>query len=146
MNDYHLQVTMTAAQARIIIKALDLYTHMGIGHTEVVAEQIIELCDVAYDEQKKVRNYLMDLKTKVLGHPRNGSHAIASPKVLPIVKTAYDLEKAIQKGVAMAEDYIQHQDSVWHIGDILHLGTEPTPKIAYIRDGHVQPIEAGRAK
>ncbi len=57
---------------------------------------------------------------------------IANANVHKDVKTMYDLEKSIQKGVATAENHGSW--SVWHDGDILHLGDEPVAKVVILED------------
>lgn len=133
---YNLQLNVTPAQARLLIEALDLRVRIGIGQIEAVAEAIGHPTD--YDE---IRNHLFAVK-RILGHPANGSHGIANPQISPTTKTSYDLMKAIQKGVATAEDHASF--SVWHDGDILHLGTEPTARVAIVRGGLCKEVAVAR--
>lgn len=140
-DDYRLQITVSPQQAHLIQKAMDLYTRMGIGQMEAVAEAINETNGTdcyPFAVYNPVREKLIEIKESILHQPRNGNKGITHPDVAAAVKTVYDILKSIQKGIATAEDHGSH--SVWHDGDILHLGTEPTPEVNIIRGEEVTPV------
>lgn len=138
MHDYKLQLNLSANQANLLQKALDLYIRVGIGQLEAVAEVVNELHDVG-DSQNYSRELFVEIKKEILDLPRNGNHGITNDKVSKNTKTSFDLLKAIEKGIATAEEHGGH--SVWHDGDILHLGQEPTPTVVIVRDGVETSVE-----
>lgn len=139
MDDYRLQITVSAVQARIIIAALDVYTRTGIGQLERVTELIDDLFVTDSKKAKLLESTMNGLKQEICGQPTNGSMGISNDKVKPKIKTCYDLLKSFEKGIAVAENIAEH--SVLHDGDILHLGTEPTPEVSIIRGDTVEPVE-----
>lgn len=137
--DYKLQITITATQARLIESALDLYVRLGLGQTDKLAEFLDDLFPGHYELLETI---MEGIKMEVCGCPKNGSLGIANKKVKPEVKTSYDLMKCIEKGIAEAEEHAEY--SIWHDGDLLHLGTEPTPEVKIVQDGEIRPVEVMR--
>lgn len=119
------ELKVTDRQISVLIDALDLYSRIGIGQVEEVAEVLRKLYPdhCKYDDRK----LLADFKMKVFEHGINGSWGVCNEQVHDNCQVAYDIEKVLQK--AIASKYNHHSTSVWHDGPMLHLGSEPIAKI-----------------
>ena len=120
-NKYN--ISLNHQQLRVIERALDLYSRVGIGQFEIVAEAIFCLLT---DRMKDKNNWeitqkFLDSMKVCLGFPVNGSLGITCEEVSDDAKIAYDMEKVIQKKIATVEDHEQY--SVWHRGS-MHLGSQ----------------------
>jgi hypothetical protein len=139
---YQVQITMTSGQARLIRDALELFVALGIGRTEEVSDMLGQLHKLEQNQEDTLKEFMKFIKINYLGCPPKGNWGISNPeKVDPVARTAYDLKKVFEKVIAVAEN---HDMSVWHDGDMLHYGTEPTPEAAFVRDGIPTPVEVMR--
>ena len=139
--NYSLQIVFTSKQAELIEKAIDLYTRLGTGQFEAIVEALKR--EHIYEEDQgyePLKQRLIEIKESVLHMPGNADYAIAGPEVTDDVKILYDLQKSIQKGMAVAECH--RSTSTWNDGDYLHLGSEPTPHISIIRHHRVTNVPA----
>ena len=131
------EVELTHKQLRVIANLLELGTRIGIGQFDEVGRTIEEMHHNNLDKDAWIglywdlRNTLFDpLKKKLLGFDGGASYGIANEKVCNEAKIAYDMMKAMQQVIAKEEDH--SSSSVWHNGDSLHLGSEPTLNIRKI--------------
>ena len=127
------QLTLTMKQLKVVEEALDLYSRVGIGQTEIVKEVLFRFF---YDAKKlvqweKIKCLCDEIKHTLFGFVSGQSYGIAQKEVDDRVKIAYDLDKTIQKQIATDDQHSQM--SVWHHGNILHLGSEPLAKIEKIK-------------
>lgn len=145
-SKYKLEVT--TKQLQIIEEALDQYTRVGIAQLEIVAENIVRFFpDNGLNYWGLRENCFDPIKQKLFGYGSGASHGIGSPKVSDRAKIGYDLQKTIQK--ALAEEEKHHESSVWHHGNILHLGSEPVAKCSPVYNGRLPkcfPDEAPKLK
>jgi hypothetical protein len=143
-GDYRVRVTLTSGQLRLLEAALDLYTRLGIGQTDILPELYdawgLRPCSPR-DPRDPVAVLAMELKKQLLGPEYEGASSlgIANRRVHGLVKSGYDLQKALQFAVALAEG---HRHSTWNSGDFLHLGLEPTPEMVLVRRGGETPVDA----
>ena len=131
MVNYQVKLTMTAAQARIIAKALDMYVRLGIGQTEEAADFLDMVLDVK--DLESLRQTMKAVKVEQLGCPANGSYGIGNEKLADSVHDAYDVKKALEKVIATAETHDRW--SVWHDGNIVKYGKEPHVETSFVKDG-----------
>jgi hypothetical protein len=122
------QITITLPQLRMLERALNILTRVGIGQFDVVGETIElefekklpEECNTYW----KLRDYWFDpMKNSLLGFGIGASYGIGSPEVSDRIKIAYDVQESLQQIIAKLDAH--NEMSVWHNGDILHLGSEP---------------------
>ena len=120
------ELKATDKHIRILIDALELYTRVGTGQVENLADTLNKLYpdNCSYHDDKKL---LAEFKMKVFGYEMNSSMGICHDGVHDDVKISYDLLKVFQKAVATKENHSGM--SVWHDGALLHLGSEPVAKI-----------------
>ena len=90
-------LTMSEEQAQVVVRALDLYTRIGIGQFEEIFR--------VYDPKGELRNHsgasgLMNSIKNIVGHPANGSHGIHHPEVRDEFRAAYDVQQVIRNRIA----------------------------------------------
>jgi len=123
-------LTITHKQLRIMERALDLYIRVGIGQFEALIDSLEYLFPETMKHQSAYilrEQYTDKLKNLIFDFHSGGSYGISNPSISDEAKIAYDMDKVIQKMIAVIEDH--HNGSVWHHGDLLHLGSEPSAKI-----------------
>lgn len=118
---YHLEVN--SEQAHAIIKALDLFSRIGMGQMEEVEHflswhGVLDLRDESTVTKRDEIRSLCDQIKVLLGHPVNGHYGIAQEAVPKACRIAYDLQCVLRQKVAGAEGEGPH--SVWH-HDPMHL-------------------------
>jgi hypothetical protein len=122
------QITVTLPQLRMLERALNILTRIGIGQFDVVGETI----DLEFEKRLPEGNrsywnlrynWFDPMKKVLLGFDGGASYWIGSPEVSDRIKIAYDVQKSIQKVIATVDAH--NEMSVWHNGDLIHLGTEP---------------------
>jgi hypothetical protein len=134
--DYQIKMTVTAEQARVISRALDVYVRLGLGQLGIVAEALDGLHDI--QDLDGLMNALDEAKSRYLGLCEGRSYGIGNRKVDAAAHVAYDLEKGVQKVLATTEKHGTH--SVWHHGNTLKYGSEPLATFSTIVDGVETPI------
>lgn len=94
-------------QARVLIKALDFYSRIGIGQfREIVSNFVFDWCSIfkhkeGYYKAMKLAEAHIDLAKKLLTKmPHNASLGISSPETPETAKVAYDLQQVIRHKVA----------------------------------------------
>jgi len=133
-------VTLTLKQLMVIEESLNLRTRIGIGQFDCIGD-VIENDFSDKNERHHLtlgkywdvrRKYLDPMKQELLGFISGESYGIASPEVSDRAKISYDMQKSFQQVIAKEIDY--QSTSVWHNGDILHLGSEPRISLTKIKD------------
>ena len=97
MNRYTL--TCSAEQAALLVRALDLYSRIGIGQFE----EILNVYDAQHTMEVSLRQdaRLAINEAKALaGHPDSGSYGIHSPEVRDEFRAAFDLQRVIRHRLA----------------------------------------------
>lgn len=122
------QITVTLPQLRFLEKALNIMTRIGIGQFDVVGETIDLEFEKYLPEGNRSYwnlkyNWFDPMKKALLGFDGGASYGICSPEVSDRTKVTYDMQKSIQKVIATVDKH--NEMSVWHDGDLLHLGSEP---------------------
>lgn len=129
------QLTLTMKQLKVVEEALDLYTRVGMGQTEIVKETLFNLFysdfkKITHEQWDKIKQLCDEIKNVLFDFASGQSYGIANKEVNDKAKIAYDLDKTIQKQIAADDNH--RQISVWHHGNILHLGSEILAKIEKI--------------
>jgi hypothetical protein len=87
-------IKVSAKQADIIVRALDLYSRVQMG----------QLKDVAYVATEKLNSELAQelkrLEPLITGLPHNAYHGIFSPQIPQRAKIAWDIQQAIRHKVS----------------------------------------------
>jgi len=101
MSDSETKYTLTLneEQARILIRALDLYSRIGIGQFEEVAQVYDRGLKLDLTTRDRIRAGLNIAKVEA-GHPVNGSYGIHNEKVDDEFRVAYDLQKVVRHRLA----------------------------------------------
>ena len=129
MDKELFQVNYTKKQLRVIEQALNLVTRLGLGQIDCVGEFLdYHNCDKKKDPKFPsywdLRNKYFDpMKKDLFGFESGASYGVGNKEVHDDSHIAYDMQKAIQKVIAIEENH--DSSSVWHNGDILHYGSEP---------------------
>jgi hypothetical protein len=104
--------------ARVIIKALELYTRLSLGQLEYVGEVVAEMHPEphGFDASKMTAHDMISLfrmmKEPIIGIASNGGLGIGHDKQSLNGKLAYEIECTLRREVAKAEKHGDH--SVWH--------------------------------
>lgn len=121
-------VRMSHHQLRVLEQALDIFTRICIGQLHEVAHVVSSYLPKEFKgDMWEMRKELDRLTSAYLGLSPGASFGIPSDKVHDDAKIAYDLEKTFQKHIAVVEDHDRW--SVWHNGNLLHLGSESCAKV-----------------
>lgn len=108
------KIIVNEKQARQISKALDLYTRLGLGQFEEIS-WLIRKGEIPFgnlnhvekeDKMTFVEGIERDLKAAkiTLGHSYNGSYGIFSEEVPVSSKRSYEIQKVIDKTVAVSNN------------------------------------------
>lgn len=103
MKKYKL--TLTEKQAEVVIKALDLYTRMGLGQLERVLE-VAALEGQQWEgptDYETAESAMVTLKKALTGFALNASYGIYSEKVRDTFRVAYDIMQVLRHSVAWAK-------------------------------------------
>jgi hypothetical protein len=133
----HLQ--MTPDQANAVSKALDVYTRIGIGQLDIIAELVrMGVIPVQADsaEPRQAASFdqgdhftnLIDAAKGVLGYPRNGSNGIGHKHVAIEVHRGYEVKKVIDAAVANFRNPTPTFPTVNYDGLLVRYTTDPAPK------------------
>jgi len=125
-----VNLTLTEKQLHIIEDAIDLFIRVGIGQLGIVLEKLEFLFPEQMKEQRSYdlkREFTDKMKEKIFDFAAGANFGISSPHVCDNVKIGYDLQKVIQKHIAVENNHDKY--SVWHDGPMLHLGSEPIAEI-----------------
>lgn len=92
-------LTMSAEQASVIIRALDLYSRIGIGQFEEVARVYETSRDLSFMQEEDLKTCLINAKVAA-GHPKNGSFGIHNIVVSDKFRVAWDLQQVVRHRMA----------------------------------------------
>jgi hypothetical protein len=92
-------LTMSEAQARLVIRALDIFTRIGIGQFEEVLAVYDRALNLDYQKRERLRISLNSAKAEA-GHPANGSYGIHNPEVNDDFRAAFDIQQVIRNRLA----------------------------------------------
>lgn len=92
-------ITVTESQANILVRALDLFSRIGIGQFENVVEVYNHDFRLDAVKQERIRLCLQWAKEEA-GHPANGSYGIHNKAVSNDFRAAYDLQQVIRHRIA----------------------------------------------
>lgn len=115
-NESRFRLTVTEGQARAIVNALDLYTRLGLGQIEELAE-VIRLGTIPLRRDAGagtrqnvdgnritgVEEHLYAIKD-LLGYPSSGSHGIGHPDNHISVTRCYEAGKILLQAIAIARE------------------------------------------
>ena len=99
-------IEVTLDQAKVLVKALDLYTRMGIGQVEEIGSLIrhgVIPREVSMVDHDKIHSAVNLLKDSV-GLPWNGSYGLGHEKVSLSTHRAYEMEKVIDKAISVYQN------------------------------------------
>lgn len=112
------QLTLNSEQVNVLIQALDVFSRIGMGQLEIVAESLRDQYQYSIPRNKlQTIEYCLDAAKQALGHDKNSSFGILSPDTPKCSKIAYDIQCVVRQAVAKTENHGNH--SVWH-GNPLH--------------------------
>lgn len=102
--DTQYVLVLTKEQTRIVNSALDLYSRIGMGQLEIVAEKIQawtwkDKCSDEVGFTSGIRTAINTIKAH-LGHPPNDSYGIFNNAVPADCRTAFDIVQVIRHSVA----------------------------------------------
>lgn len=140
-NDTRFHLTLTDGQAQAVIDALELYTRLGLGQIDYVAELLrfgtlsAFRADASHGEKEiaqpgeinDIEEMLNQIKG-ILGYPRNSSHSIGHPDNHISVTRSYEIKKVLQKVVAEARDPNPTMKGVNYDGLIVRYTKDPAPQ------------------
>jgi hypothetical protein len=92
-------LTMSAKHAEILVRALDLYSRIGIGQFEEVARVYETSEDLTFEQEEDLKACLVNAKVAV-GHPKNGSYGIHNAVVSDKFRAAWDLQQVVRHRMA----------------------------------------------
>jgi len=132
------RVTMNERQAKLVIKALDLYSRLGGGQIEEIErflrDQLVSGKGIASRLSVKklmvLREYIGPIKRHVLALRPGESLGITSGEAADWTRECYDVQRVIQNGVAWAE-MPEGGSQVW-FDDVDRLGSEPLPEFEVV--------------
>jgi hypothetical protein len=94
-------LTLSEEQSKLLTKALDLYSRIGIGQFEEILRVYDPLGSVVPLEARDAARRLLDSVKAVYGHPANGSHGIHNEQVRDEFRAAYDIQQVVRHQLAM---------------------------------------------
>ncbi len=93
-------LNMSEEQAQILVRALDLYSRIGIGQFEEILDVYDPLHKRVPVEARDAARRLLNSVKAVYGHPANGSNGIHSPEVRDEFRAAYDIQQVVRHRLA----------------------------------------------
>ena len=93
-------LTMSEEQAQVAVRALDLYTRIGIGQFEEAFRVYDPLNSELEPDERRGMEILVTEVKRIYGHPMNGSHGIHNDKVRDDFRAAYDIQQVIRNRIA----------------------------------------------
>jgi hypothetical protein len=101
MPKYNL--TLSQKQAEVLVRALDLYSRIGIGQFEEVLDVYDRELKLDYERRERFRVKLNQAKNEA-GHPSNGSYGISSPEVRDEFRVSYDIQQVVRNKLALVRN------------------------------------------
>jgi len=132
------RVTMSERQAKLVVKALDMYSRLGCGQLEDIERflraQLVSGKGIASrltgDKLLILREYVGLIKRHVLALGPGESLGILSREAADWTRECYDVQRVIEHGVAWAENP-QGGHGV-HFDKVEQAGPEPLPWLEVI--------------
>lgn len=98
------QLILSEKQANILIEALDVYSRIGMGQLNIVAESITKQYDSNHhyrysSDVMEIVKSCMNTAKLALGHPINGNLSIAGSDTPKSAQIAYDVQCVLRKSV-----------------------------------------------
>lgn len=117
-QQYH--VILDEIQLKVMVQMADLYSRIGMGHLEVIAEQL-QMGDVGNQLSpletvagvEALTNSLKQAKYHFFGLSSGAHHAIRAPAVPDRFKVAYDIQQVLRYAVCQVSPE-EHRASVWN--------------------------------
>ena len=120
-------LTMNEEQAQLLVKALDLYSRIGIGQFEEVLQVYDPTAKLSPGTRDDIRQQL-DFAKAAAGHPANGSYGIHSPEVRDEFRAAYDIQQVVRNRLAYDRKPEGNPSSV-HFDEPRQISKVPLPTI-----------------
>ena len=128
------KLTLTANQAEVLVKALDLYSRIGIGQFEEVRDVYDRDLKLDLCQRETVRHALECAKLAV-GLPVNGGPSIGNQEqVREEFRTAYDIQKAVRHRLAW-DQHPEGRPSNVHFDTPIRGSVEGIPEIETVPPG-----------
>lgn len=96
-----LTITLDDRQADVVLRALDLYSRLGMGQLSAM-EAELRMMHPGIDPDPDFERALDDAACRLTLLPPGASWGIASPKVPQSCREAYDLQQQIRRPLAVA--------------------------------------------
>lgn len=132
-SDVRMEMPTEVAQA--LSQALDVFSRVGMGQWEVIAEVVhgpwteVHPDTSAWQQRDELQTLLFAAK-RWLGHPQNGSFGIAARGVHDDMKRAWEIKKQIDQALVHATDAARPCYDVRSDGRILRLTADPDISVA----------------
>lgn len=139
-------ISVDENQARTISQALDLYTRICLGQFEEIERMVRLGCipaggrvvadtvGVKVAIAERIADRLFECK-EILGHPRNGSWGIFSEETPVAAKRCYEIQKVIDKAVAISNNPNPKFKGANYDGLWTRLTDDPAPVCEEIENG-----------
>ncbi len=100
-NEPNKQYTLTLnqTQADLVVKALDLFSRIGLGQFETLLEVYDTECRLELEQRELLRSSL-NLAKQTVGHPVNGSFGINNPLLPERFRDAWDICQVVRHRLA----------------------------------------------
>jgi hypothetical protein len=94
-------LTMSEAQTGILVRALDLYSRIGIGQFEEILRVYDPISSLVPIEAGDSARKLLDAVKAIYGHPANGSNGLLNPEVRDEFRAACDIQQIVSHQLAL---------------------------------------------
>jgi hypothetical protein len=98
------QMTVSEKQAEILVRALDIFSRIGLGQFEEVLQVYDANLKLSYEQREQIRAGLVIAKGAA-GHPPNGSYGIHNPEVREDFRAAFDVMQAVRHQLAQDKSH-----------------------------------------
>lgn len=99
ITERRYDLTLTEAQARVLVSSLDLYMRIGLGQFREVLDVHDGECRLLDGVRDRVRALLDQIGAEI-GFARGASHGICSPQVADRFRAAYDVLQVVRHRLA----------------------------------------------
>ena len=116
---------MTEAQARNLVRALDLYSRIGMGQLEAVGQEVQMWSGQAISPDEETKKGIKNLKAALFGFS-HGHLAITAEKVHDTYRISWDTMKVVRHAVAWHN--CPEGGATVDFATPMKYGSEPLPK------------------